>query len=337
MSNIILKSSDITYFYKMSSKELNGTISNIREKIIMSCTSDNMDVFYNCNTFGKIWKHLYNSVNNILDTIEKTIDKSKIQEYTIRKLERGTNSILDKKTKNKTNLLASVDFGLCYYNNMKLLHIEPVEFKFNASDLTKVPQLKQEYDNNVYCPLDIPTFTQYFYDKVLNDDMMLQLDLVKPPFASFNKMVCVVPNKNKTNINEFLKKLQNKTRKGSPYYSSFHTLEENIRMDYIIKYGYLRFSPQYIKDMLYEEKKKQFILWNYNIDCNLDSSLYEDSHFKLCNVGELTESINIDKSYNKSKFIIKYKDNTNSYHMILCWKNGNGIIGPCWKLAIKKL
>ena len=181
-----LIASNINHFYNKSTKAKNGDINSIRELIIITVYNDTNNLskeevkalvdkktyslgnsiiseFLKDKEYGNKWYTIIKETYKIINAIHTNIPQDKIKDYTSRILERGDNSMLDSKSKNTKSILSNVDFGLAYYKDNIKIHSEPIEFKFNASKITNVPQLIQDNDNKVYCPDDIPTFTKYIY------------------------------------------------------------------------------------------------------------------------------------------------------------------------------
>jgi hypothetical protein len=310
---------DILYFSTISTKANNGSFNSIREKIIMNIVNHNMSKFANDIIYGEKWLQLINSTNIIIDKITNNL---KITNHNKILLERGYNNILDSNLSKIKSNLANVDFVINYYDNTKLLHTEPIEFKFNSKKLSSVPQLIQDNDAHIECPSTIPTFIEYSFNNLLNENMMKELDLTKPSFEEYNKYMSILfPIKKwymKDIYNDFFKQLRLKTANNK----IFRELEKKVRSDYISIYGKDRISIEYIKNILIKQTKKKFILYDNNkftlhqIDCiNIDNIIYIES---------------------TSKFALQFTDMINIYEYRLCWKNTNGILNPAWKFAIKK-
>jgi hypothetical protein len=239
----------------------------------------------------------------------------------------GSNDVLDEKSKKTKSRKANLDFVIVIYNGDEKIESLPLEFKFGAETLTDTPQLIQNYDSKLYCPPEIPNVTRYMYDNLLTKDFLEKHSLEKPTFEDYNKYVNrVIPNGwRKKKGYEFQSILYAKTRK----YNSkdptveFEELNERLRIDYLDRYGKLRFNIGYLTEIFMKQQKKTFLL-------------YKNNEFVLERLKGNPKELKFIEN-KKAKLALCFTDKINNYEYRLCWKNCCGIAGIVWKFGVNRL
>jgi hypothetical protein len=215
----------------------------------------------------------------------------------------------------------------------QVLGTNPVEFKFGAKSLAGVPQLYQVAASNLLAePGNTPEFAANFFDALIPKLQELGLTLTpetqidKPTYLKF----VYQPDANK---HPFFKWLKTELSTNPGLQEQIKTLNHSI-------------SSQYLSDI------RQIInireLYSRTIAClNKDYILWDPKSFKAhviksavphdgpepCKITDLQPITNTKTHHTLSAEYsipgLGYK-----FSLRLCWKNGNGLLFPAWKIGV---
>jgi len=305
---------DIDYLYDSFSKDKNDHINSIREDILIYVfNKDKTELtnYINDKTYGKKWNQLINEVHKALDNIlTEKFDKLQKTKFpydfeVIKKAGRTT-----------------IDFLVKIYekDKNKLITEIKLEFKHNSGSVKDLPQFYQKFESHDIYKENTTMYSEYFYDTVISK---LELNISKEYYLKHVKKTDTLAN------DSLIKKIiqyakNNKTDFDNKVKKSIHDWLEKNKNSLNIKF---------FKEKFFEQLNKTYMMWDFNKDNILKSKLcVEDiDNSKL----ESLKYKELKKGNNDNYHTIVLEDDINEYHLLLRWKNTNGIRGTAWQISLK--
>ena len=293
---------EISLFEQTSKKSKNDYANKRREKIICEILNNLIPVIW--YIISDEWKKLKNELLSIIKILSglKTIYK-----------------IICKKMGGRGN---HFDFILYIYINARLYMTEKIEFKFNAKLITGTSQflsLPEKSENFIL--LRCESYGEHFYDTCIH---ILTQVYGLPHISRVDYVDNVYKNKCKHEWFNKLKKQETNIKKKSIKTKIVH---ESID-EYLTKNINKIDIDQFNEKLYSSQKNKKYILY-----CPKTKKFYTDTI--------TDEELTIVSVYLKKKrtnlYIICDTLNPNTeLHVLLRWKNTNGILFPAWQISIKR-
>ena len=293
-----IKIEDIENFYNINTRGNNDVSNKIREKILLKLF--NIGKFYtNDINYSSKWLELKDAWNSVLKEIANNVTYDNIEVTNLGG--RGNNS----------------DYLVKYYNNNELILSKNVEFKFNASDISKIPQILQIYEASLKLPV---SYSEYYYDNFLKKYLDTDNELRNINIPDKEIYLKYIKN-TKYDCHELFTKMYNheETEKSL----KFNIVNESIK-SYLEKYG-KDCNIEVFKSYLNKSQlDKVYILWDIKQKkFHIDRCLYNSS--KELILSEVTDNT----------IIIKQDDII--FKLLLRWKNHKGILLPAYQISYKKM
>jgi hypothetical protein len=291
-----IKIEDIEKFYNINTRSNNDVSNKIREKILLKLF--NIGKFYtNDINYSSKWLELKDAWNSVLKEIANNVRYDNIEVTNLGG--RGNNS----------------DYLVKYYNNNELILSKNVEFKFNASDISKIPQILQIYEASLKLPV---SYSEYYYDNFLKKYLDTDNELRNINIPDKEIYLKYIKN-TKYDCHELFTKMYNheETEKSL----KFNIVNESIK-SYLEKYG-KDCNIEVFKSYLNKSQlDKVYILWDIKQKkFHIDQCLYNSS--KELILSEVTDNT----------IIIKQDDII--FKLLLRWKNHKGILLPAYQISYK--
>lgn len=292
-TKIKLKPEDIDKFYTVGGKGKNDEDNCYRESIIENIFD--IKNFENDSKYGKKWIEVKNEFIKALKEINNDYDSY----------------IIKKNPKTRDNY----DFDLCFEKNGVKIN-EYIEFKYNADNITKIPQLLQITDKSCIKDYEMceVLYAEFYYDNYLDEFIKNCKNSESIKKISKTEYLKNIHNFNKRKENPFMKKLyENNVNKNNDVIKKSYE-------EYLKKYN-IEFKFDKITEKLYKsQKNKIYLIW-------------KNGKFNVKKIN--VEHINITKiiEIKKSSFVVNVENFKYNIEVRICWKNGNGICNPSWKFG----
>lgn len=284
----MIKIEDIDLFYTKSSKILNDKNNKIRENILVDIR-DISNIYLDNPEYGYKWTEVRNSWNNTLQSLSHN----------------NYNSIsIVKMAGRKYNY----DFKVCYKLNNEIVDTKHLEFKYNASSLNKLPQIKSIYDTQASFISN--TYSEYYYRHYLPNIISLIPDFNEP----LPTLEIYLKNVNDVSYKHpFFKELKQKI---TPECSA---IAKQSLITYIELYsGY--FDLNKLSENLYNSQNdKIFILWNKN------RFIIETIPYDALKITKILE-------IKKNSIILATTNDKIKLKINLRWSNNIGVCNPSWQI-----
>lgn len=205
------------------------------------------------------------------------------------------------------------DFELKIWNKKKdLIKTFQIEFKFNCSSIFKLPQVLQVREN-LLINNNVPSYASFFFDFYIRHQF---------PHCSKQSYLKYVYQSNYDKLPIFRTMYDNE--KQDQYQRSKRIAVKNSIAEYLKTYADRLFDAQRLTHTLKKTQSKLFML-------------YHKGSF----VGEKFTEQQLTIRQSKPMLIthnsLLYETlcNTTYIHMLLRWKNHQGVLYPCWQISIR--
>jgi len=204
------------------------------------------------------------------------------------------------------------DFDVIYLdsNNTKV-HSIKLEFKHNSCKLEKIPQILSLMDNVGL--IDAPSYSEHYYTLYL-DAYLAEIEYTgdKPTLQEYIALVSgIAPEKHQMFMHMRAFKANTAVKE------SIHTYLNA----YVSKFKVDHFTQKLVES----QSNKYFLLW--------DLSKF---HIDTLSVEELTIKDVLLKPTKKQTNTIVALSTTSEYHLLLRWRNHNGILNPAWQIKVTR-
>jgi hypothetical protein len=293
----------INLFYKKgSSKAENDAENKIRENVLVFLENELPPEY----AADEKWRSLYTKLHETLRTLCPT-------EYAHVKIV--------KKGGRKFNY----DFDVIYLdsNNTKV-HSIKLEFKHNSSKLEKIPQILSLMDNVGL--IDAPSYSEHYYTLYL-DAYLAEIAYTgeKPTLEEYISLVSgIVPEKHPMFM--FMRAANPNTAVANIIKESIHTYLNT----YVSKFK----VDEFTKKLVESQSNKYFLLWDLS-RFHIDSFSIEDLSIKHINLYIRTFKKTSNLTKKQTNTIIALST-TSEYHLLLRWRNHNGILNPAWQIKVTR-
>jgi hypothetical protein len=317
---------DIEYFYNINSKNENDSANNIRENIILyvfNRETDELLPYINHQIFGTKWSILINSLNKKLDMILNEFEKNlhnKLYQFEIIKIGGRKNN----------------DFTIRIYQNDKIINEIKLEFKNNCSQIDKLPEICQLYENSEFINYSSEiSYYEYFYNNIIpkiREKYPLLPNITLDEYKKDVQKACTSKNRDKF---PFFKKLDDlRNINVDEFDRNFVDISINEWLNLICKNKKCELDLSILSKKLKQMTSKIFLMWKYDIK-NINNSGFYIEIIDNSNI----ENLKFDclKGGKNGNNTIILNDNINQYHCLLRWKNHNGIQGTAWQIKLKKI
>lgn len=292
-----------------------SNVQNINNNLIQDELNYDIDIFF--KKFKKSENDIYNKKReDILFYLLSNICNKKIfQDNKWNILNTKLIKIINKITNNKNFKItkkggrrSNYDF-LLECDDLKTIYLE---FKFNCKKITNIPQFL-----NIHCHhFTNINYYEYFYDNFLND-------------------ICKIYNLSIIEKNIYIKNIYNVNYNCEPFFLSlynFDKIKDNkfYQKQIIVKNSIKHFlnlckiNINEINKKLLEQNNKIFLLWD------LKSQEFYDDSFNSNDI-----KISSFKEIKNNNTLIFNTFSNKKIHMLLRWKNHQGILNPSWQISIK--
>ena len=197
-----------------------------------------------------------------------------------------------------------------------------LEFKFNAKSIVAIPQFIQK---NTTWELFDTKYHDHFYDGpylreivALNDGTNMDSPLVPiPPREEYMKHIM------KTNYDchpffQYLKDTEGSNKE------SKHAIVKRSIADYLIQYCQSMNIDVFKQTLIETQSNKEYLLYDPNT-CQF--------HLDRMDITDL-ESLAFDRVERKNTIVLKTEKN--EYHLLLRWKNHQGVLNSAWQVSIRQ-
>jgi len=317
---------DIEFFYNINSKNENNSANNIRENIILyvfNRETDELLPYINHQIFGTKWSILINSLNKKLDMILNEFEKNlhnKLYQFEIIKIGGRKNN----------------DFTIRIYQNDKIINEIKLEFKNNCSQIDKLPEICQLYENSEFINYNSEiSYYEYFFNNIIpkiREKYPLLPNITLDEYKKDVQKACTSKNRDKF---PFFKKLDDlRNINVYEFDRNFVDIYINEWLNLICKNNKCELDLSILSKKIKQMTSKIFLMWKYDIK-NINNSGFYIEIIDNSNI----ENLKFDclKGGKNGNNTIILNDNINQYHCLLRWKNHNGIQGTAWQIKLKKI
>jgi hypothetical protein len=194
-----------------------------------------------------------------------------------------------------------------------------LEFKFNAKSISAIPQFIQK--NTTWELFDVK-YHDHFYDgpyltEILSlNDGTIPVPVPVPPKEEYMKHIM------KTNYDchpffQYLKETE-ETNKGQK-----HTIVKRSIADYLAQYAHTIHIDVFKATIIETQSNKEYLLYDpKTCQFHLDRMDMTD-----------VDSLKFDRIERKNTIVLKTEKN--EYHLLLRWKNHQGILNSAWQVSVK--
>ena len=204
------------------------------------------------------------------------------------------------------------DFVFKFVNNNELVHEECIEFKHGSKSISVTPQYLNLPEKFELIPHQ--SYPEYFYDKFISE-------------------ICAFDNIEVPTKNQYMKYIHQNNYDKLPIFRDLKDNENNNKKEKtsIVKKSIDEYLKNYAENIdlnklnikIRETQNKKFILWdgyNFHIDQFSPDEMVVTSFNSIKNKNTIILNSNC-----KSK-----------HHLLLRWKNHNGILYPAWQIKLSR-
>ena len=192
---------------------------------------------------------------------------------------------------------------------------EKLEFKHNSKSLTKIPQILSLQDR--FGLISVMSYAQYYYENYLDEYLAtIDCDLTKPTLAEYMTLVSGTDH-TKFAMFGFMREAELTPSKKR----CFEIVKESIRK-YLELYSAQLNIAAFSAKLKESQLGKKFLLWDlkkFNVEILSETDLNVTA---------------IDRIKNKNAIVVLSA--TYEYHMLLRWRNHNGILNPAWQIKVTR-
>jgi hypothetical protein len=212
----------------------------------------------------------------------------------------------------KGGRIFNYDFDVIYLDSENNeIHRVKLEFKHNSKKIDKIPQILSLQDR--FGLIDAISYSEHYYtlylDAYLSD---IEYTGVKPTLQEYVSLVAgIAPEKHPMFMFMRLAKSNPAVKE------SIHTYLNS----YVSKFK----VDEFTKKLVESQANKYFLLWDLS-----------QFHIDTLSAEELTIKDILLKPTKKQTNTIVARSTKSEYHLLLRWRNHNGILNPAWQIKIMR-
>lgn len=288
---------DIELFFIISARGNNDAHNKIRETILHHIQSI-PEEYKQDPTYGAKWAKVYDAWNT---TVAELAERTAIPAYTTTTIRR-----IGGRSNNH-------DFEVSFRNaSGETVAVRKVEFKYGASCIAKLPQFLSLYINKLSIGGNSPSYDMFYYEHYLDKYIACDEGITeqKPSREEYTKHIF----KSDEGCHPFMQQLYDR--------EDHHTAEKkavvrkSIR-DYLERYASQIEIDQFIAKRKETQENKWYFMW-------------KDGRFHI-DMLDITTELTYSSVSRGNTIRLTEKDG-GCYHLLLRWKNHNGILGPAWQI-----
>ena len=287
----------IELFYKKgSSKAENDAENKLREDVLVFLENELPPEYKADERWRDLYKKFHEKIRKICPI-----------EYTHAKIVK------------KAGRCFNYDFDIVYLDSVgDEVFQAKVEFKHNSEKIEKIPQILSLQD--CFGLIDGESYSEYYYYNYL-DTYLKEINYTgeKPSLQEYISLVTgIIPEKH--NMFVFMREAE----KGPSKKNTSNIVKESIHT-YLQKYITNFNVDKFIKKLVDSQLHKYFLLWdlsNFHIHtlCEEDLAI---KHIQL-------------KPTKKQTNTIMTLSTSSEFHLLLRWRNHNGILNPAWQIKLTR-
>ena len=204
------------------------------------------------------------------------------------------------------------DFDVIYFDSENVeIHQVKLEFKHNSKKIDKIPQILSLQDR--FGLVDAISYSEHYYTLYL-DAYLAAIEYTgdKPTLQEYIALVSgIAPEKHPMFMH------MRAAKANAAVKESIHTYLNA----YVSKFK----VDEFTKKLVESQANKYFLLWDLS-----------QFHIDTLSVEELTIKDVLLKPTKKQTNTIVARSTTSEYHLLLRWRNHNGILNPAWQVKITR-
>jgi hypothetical protein len=204
------------------------------------------------------------------------------------------------------------DFDVIYFNSENVeIHQVKLEFKHNSKKIDKIPQILSLQDR--FGLVDAISYSEHYYTLYL-DAYLAAIEYTgdKPTLQEYIALVSgIAPEKHPMFMH------MRAAKANAAVKESIHTYLNA----YVSKFK----VDEFTKKLVESQANKYFLLWDLS-----------QFHIDTLSAEELTIKDVLLKPTKKQTNTIIARSTTSEYHLLLRWRNHNGILNPAWQVKITR-
>jgi hypothetical protein len=204
------------------------------------------------------------------------------------------------------------DFDVIYLDSENIeIHRVKLEFKHNSKKIDKIPQILSLQDR--FGLVDAISYSEHYYTLYLDTYLAdIEYTGVKPTLQEYISLVAgIAPEKHPMFM--FMR-----SAKANP------AVKESIHT-YLNAYVSKFKVDEFTKKLVESQANKYFLLWDLS-----------QFHIDTLSAEELTIKDVLLKPTKKQTNTIVARSTASEYHLLLRWRNHNGILNPAWQVKIMR-
>lgn len=213
----------------------------------------------------------------------------------------------------KGGRIFNYDFDVIYLNSENIeIYRAKLEFKHNSKKIEKIPQILSLQDR--FGLIDAITYSEHYYTHYL-DAYLAAIEYAgdKPTLQEYITLVAgIAPEKHPMFI--YMRAAKSNPMVKDSIHTYLHTYVSKFKVD------------EFTKKLVESQTNKYFLLWDLS-QFHIDTLSTEDLTIR---------HIHLQNREKKQTNTIVALSNTSEYHLLLRWRNHNGILNPAWQIKITR-
>jgi hypothetical protein len=290
--------SDITSFFRTSTRNENDATNKIRERVLKVICNPPKEYLEHAE-FGDNWHTVFQAWN---DALHKIAQETNVPVY--------TSTQIAVKGGRKFNY----DADVMYYDGATRVANRKIEFKNGGSSIGDLPQfLSLQAKTGLFTT----TYDTFWYENYLDKYLACDSSITeaKPPLPLYLKHV---PSTTYT-ISPFFAQL--KTRELFFQKEKNEVVNASIT-DYLTTYGKDIDIASFSEKVRATQTDKIYLLWCNGTFCSDKVSDAEMSNMTYHSI--------------KNGNVLEVKSGNTTYGLLLRWRNHKGILNPAWQISMKR-
>ena len=213
----------------------------------------------------------------------------------------------------KGGRIFNYDFDVIYLNSENIeIYRAKLEFKHNSKKIEKIPQILSLQDR--FGLIDAITYSEHYYTHYL-DAYLAAIEYAgdKPTLQEYIILVSgIAPEKHP--MFTYMRSAKPNPMVKDSIHTYLHTYVSKFKVD------------EFTKKLVDSQTNKYFLLWDMS-QFHIDTLSTEDLTIR---------HIHLQNRVKKQTNTIVALSNTSEYHLLLRWRNHNGILNPAWQIKITR-